>query len=69
MAISKTKHGCIITLVGTDAEVAQALNDNRVAMGTIISLGYNGSNTTARYFAGVGRNIVRKTIGSQAVIS
>ena len=69
MVISKTKHGCIINLVGTDAEVAQALSDNQVAMGTIISLDYNGSNTTARYFAGIGRNIVRKAIGSNATIN
>ena len=69
MVISKTKHGCIINLVGTDAEVAQALSDNQVASGTIISLGYNGTNTTARYFAGIGRTLIKKTLESGAKIN
>jgi len=67
MVVSKTKLGSVTILIGTDGEVAQALSNEHVPGSRIISVGYNGSNTTARYFAG-GRNIVKKTIGSRANI-
>jgi len=51
MAIAKVKNGSVITLIGTDAEVAQAISDEQVPGGKIISVYFNGTNTTAMYFA------------------
>ena len=51
MVVAKNKYGKVITLVGTDAEVAQALSDQQVPLGKIISVHYNGANITAMYIA------------------
>ena len=50
MVVSKTNYGSVITLVGTDAEVAQALSDEQVPNSKIINVYFNGTNTTAMYF-------------------
>jgi len=51
MAIAKVKSGSVITLTGTPVEVAQAISDEQVPGGKIISVYFNGTNTTAMYFA------------------
>lgn len=50
MAVSKTNFGSVITLVGTDAEVSQALSDEQVPNAKIINVYFNGTNITAMYF-------------------
>lgn len=51
MAVAKVKNGSVITLIGTDSEVAQAISDEQVPGGKIISVHFNGTNTTAMYYA------------------
>jgi hypothetical protein len=50
MAVTKKINGSVITLIGTSDEVAQALSDEGVPKGKIISVLYNGTNITAMYF-------------------
>ena len=49
MAVAKVEYGFYTTLIGTDAEVVAALNTEVVPASTIVSIYYNGSNTTAVY--------------------
>ena len=49
MAVTKTQYGRYVTLVGTDAEVVGALTAEVVPMANVISIYYNGTNTTAVY--------------------
>lgn len=49
MAVTKTVNGSIITLVGTDEEVAQAISDEQIPNSKIIGVYYNGTNITAMY--------------------
>ena len=50
MAVAKQKNGSVTTLIGTSNEVAQALSDEKIPGGKIISVLYNGTNVTAMYF-------------------
>lgn len=50
MVATKVNYGHIVTLVGTDAEVAQALSNEQVPRSKIINVYFNGTNITAMYF-------------------
>jgi hypothetical protein len=49
MAVSKTITGNNILLIGTSAEVSQALSDEQVSPGKIVAIFYNGTNISAIY--------------------
>ena len=68
MTVTKTWQGSVMTLTGTPDEVAQALSDEQVPGGKIISVDYNGTNTTAQYFAVRNKNIVKTNIASKTNI-
>jgi len=68
MTVTKTWLGSVMTLTGTSDEVAQALSDEQVPGGKIISVGYNGTNTTALYYAVRNKNIVKTYIESKTNI-
>lgn len=50
MAVSKTNYGTVIVLKGTIAEVAQALSDNQVSMGNIISVDTDGTTNAVAFY-------------------
>jgi len=49
MAVAQADYGRFHTLIGTSAEVMQALSDLGIPGNDIINIFYNGSNITAAY--------------------
>lgn len=52
MAVTITKKNSVVVIKGTDNEVAQELSNQNVPIKKIISVYFNGTNTTLEYFAG-----------------
>jgi len=50
MAVAIAQHGSVTTMIGSDAEVAQAISDEQIPGGKLISVYFNGTNTTAMYY-------------------